>query len=123
MSRQILILPGDYIGPEIVSQACRVLEWTSDTFNLGLELVEGRLGGAAIDADGVPCPEATLAAARASEAILLGAVGGPKWDGVERHLRPERGLLQLRSELELFGNLRPPSSSMCWLQETCLAIS
>lgn len=107
MSRQILVLPGDYIGPEIVTEACRVLDWANTQFDLGLELIEGLLGGAAIDATGVPCPDATLAAARDSEAILLGAVGGPKWDDVERHLRPERGLLQLRSELELFGNLRP----------------
>jgi 3-isopropylmalate dehydrogenase len=100
-------LPGDYIGPEIMAEAVKVLEAVNDRFDLGLSLEQGLLGGAAIDAEGTPLPEATLAAARAADAILLGAVGGPKWDQVERHLRPERGLLGLRKELELFGNLRP----------------
>ncbi|MAC35689.1 MAG: 3-isopropylmalate dehydrogenase [Haliea sp.] len=107
MARRILVLPGDYIGPEIMAEAVKVLEAVNDRFDLGLSLEQGLLGGAAIDAEGTPLPEATLAAARAADAILLGAVGGPKWDTVERHLRPERGLLGLRKELELFGNLRP----------------
>ncbi len=107
MSKQILILPGDYIGPEIVTEARRVLDWVNKRYILDLKFVDGLLGGAAIDACGNPCPEETLNAARQSEAILLGAVGGPSWDDVDRHIRPERGLLQLRSELELFGNLRP----------------
>ena len=107
MARRILVLPGDYIGPEIMAEAVKVLEAMNDRFDLGLSLEQGLLGGAAIDAEGTPLPEATLAAARAADAILLGAVGGPKWDTVERHLRPERGLLGLRKELELFGNLRP----------------
>lgn len=107
MARRILVLPGDYIGPEIMAEAVKVLEAVNDRFDLGLSLEQGLLGGAAIDAEGTPLPEATLAAARAADAILLGAVGGPKWDQVERHLRPERGLLGLRKELELFGNLRP----------------
>jgi 3-isopropylmalate dehydrogenase len=84
-----------------------VLEEVNSRFGLGLELEHGLLGGAAIDATGVPLPPETLASARAADAILLGAVGGPKWDNVERHLRPERGLLGIRSELDLFGNLRP----------------
>jgi len=107
VARRILVLPGDYIGPEIMAEAVKVLEAVNDRFDLGLSLEQGLLGGAAIDAEGTPLPEATLAAARAADAILLGAVGGPKWDTVERHLRPERGLLGLRKELELFGNLRP----------------
>jgi len=107
VSRKILILPGDYIGPEIVSEARRVLELVNDTYQLGLELEEGLLGGAALDEHGVPCPDQTLGRARDAEAILLGAVGGPKWDAVDRALRPEKGLLQIRSELQLFGNLRP----------------
>lgn len=107
MARRILVLPGDYIGPEIMAEAVKVLEAVNDRFDLGLSLEQGLLGGAAIDAEGTPLPESTLAAARAADAILLGAVGGPKWDTVERHLRPERGLLGLRKELELFGNLRP----------------
>lgn len=107
MSRKILVLPGDYIGPEIMTEAVTVLETVNRSFALDLELELGLLGGAAIDAHGVPLPEETLASARAADAILLGAVGGPKWDNVERNLRPERGLLGLRSALELFGNLRP----------------
>ena len=107
MARKILVLPGDYIGPEIMAEAVRVLQEVDTRFGLDLELEYGLLGGAAIDATGEPLPPATLASARAADAILLGAVGGPKWDGVERHLRPERGLLGIRSELKLFGNLRP----------------
>lgn len=107
MSKRILVLPGDYIGPEIMAEAVRVLEAVNVRFDLGLSLEHGLLGGAAIDACGVPLPDETLALAREVDAILLGAVGGPKWDSVERHLRPERGLLAIRSELQLFGNLRP----------------
>lgn len=107
MAKKVLVLPGDYIGPEIMTEAVKVLEAVNDRFGLGLELEYGLLGGAAIDAHGVPLPEETLERARAVDAILLGAVGGPKWDGVERHLRPEKGLLGIRSELQLFGNLRP----------------
>ncbi len=107
MSGKILVLPGDYIGPEIMAEAVRVLEAVNSRFALGLELDYGLIGGAAIDAHGVPLPRETLASAREAAAILLGAVGGPRWDGVERHLRPEKGLLGIRSELQLFGNLRP----------------
>lgn len=107
MSRRVLVLPGDYIGPEIMEQAVRVLELVNDSDGLGLQLEEGLLGGAALDAHGVPLPDETLAAARSVDAILLGAVGGPKWDAVDRALRPEKGLLGIRSGLQLFGNLRP----------------
>ena len=107
MSKTILILPGDYIGPEIVSQARRVLEQTMSRFSLDLQLSEGLFGGAALDACGVPLPDETLARARSADAILLGAVGGPRWDSVDPALRPEQGLLALRSALGLFGNLRP----------------
>ena len=104
---KILILPGDGIGPEVVAEALRVLRAADRRFGLGLELSEGLLGGAAIDACGKPLPDETLAKARAADAILLGAVGGPKWDNIERALRPEKGLLAIRAELGLFGNLRP----------------
>jgi 3-isopropylmalate dehydrogenase len=80
MSKNVLILPGDGIGPEIVTEARRVLELVNAQDNLGLEITEALVGGAAIDADGVPLPEATKKAADAADAILLGAVGGPKWD-------------------------------------------
>ena len=104
---KILIIPGDGIGPEVVAEALKVLRTADRRFGLGLELSEGLLGGAAIDACGKPLPDETLAKARAAEAILLGAVGGPKWDNIERALRPEKGLLAIRAELGLFGNLRP----------------
>jgi len=107
MTHKVLVLPGDYIGPEIVTEAEKVLTQVNEQYGLGIEVEHGLLGGAAIDAHGVPMPEQTLRDARAADAILLGAVGGPKWDGVARELRPERGLLGIRSELELFGNLRP----------------
>ncbi|MDX1605591.1 MAG: 3-isopropylmalate dehydrogenase, partial [Candidatus Competibacterales bacterium] len=106
MSR-ILVLPGDGIGPEIVAEAVKVLEALRERHGLQVELEQGLLGGAAIDATGEPLPAATLAQARAADAILMGSVGGPRWDGIERAKRPERGLLQLRSSLELFANLRP----------------
>ncbi len=106
-TKKILILPGDGIGPEIVTEAVKVLETVNDKFALGLVFEEGLLGGCAIDATGVPFPDKTLAQAKAADAILLGAVGGPKWDQIDRSIRPERGLLAIRSELELFGNLRP----------------
>lgn len=107
MTHKVLVLPGDYIGPEIVTEAEKVLAQVNEQFGLGVEVEHGLLGGAALDVHGVPMPEQTLRDARAADAILLGAVGGPKWDSVARELRPERGLLGIRSELELFGNLRP----------------
>ncbi len=107
MSKKILVLPGDGIGPEIISEAVRVLEAIKAKLNLAFVLDEGLLGGAAIDATGVPFPDETLAKAKASDAILLGAVGGPKWDQLDTAIRPEKGLLGIRSKLDLFGNLRP----------------
>ena len=108
MSKNVLILPGDGIGPEIVTEAVKVMEKVNAKFDLGLDFSEGLVGGSAYDAHGTPLPEETMDKARAADAILLGAVGGPKWDELEdRELRPEKGLLGLRSGLELFGNLRP----------------
>ena len=107
MSKKILVLPGDGIGPEIIREAVKVLELASEKYSLGFELVEGELGGAAIDKHGVPLADSTLALAREVDAVLLGAVGGPKWDTIDAAIRPERGLLKIRSELGLFGNLRP----------------
>jgi len=106
MTKRVLVLPGDGIGPEIMAQAVRVLE-VLRAEGLGFEIEEARIGGAAVDADGVPLPQSTLALAKAADAVLLGAVGGPKWDVMARELRPERGLLGIRKELELFANLRP----------------
>jgi len=107
MSKKILILPGDGIGPEITKQAEKVLQTVNSSENLGLELDSALIGGAAIDADGGPLPEETMDLAREADAILLGAVGGPKWEPLEMAKRPEKGLLGIRSRLELFGNLRP----------------
>ncbi len=107
MSKHILILAGDGIGPEIMAAAEQVLAEVNQKFALDLTWSHGLLGGCAIDAHGVPLPDETLAAARAADAVLLGAVGGPKWDQIERSIRPERGLLKIRSALNLFANLRP----------------
>ena len=107
MSKHILILAGDGIGPEIMAAAEQVLTAVNHRFDLGLSWEQGLLGGVAIDAHGQPLPDVTLEAAKKADAILLGAVGGPKWDNIERSIRPERGLLKIRSELNLFANLRP----------------
>ncbi len=107
MSRNVLILPGDGIGPEIVGQAERVLDKVNADFGLGIEKHHALVGGSAIDQYSVPLPEDTLALAKSCDALLLGAVGGPKWDALDMAIRPEKGLLGLRSNLNLFGNLRP----------------
>lgn len=108
MSQQVLVLPGDGIGPEIVTEAVKVLNLVNDQFQLNLSIDQGLVGGAAYDVHGTPLPAETMTKAEAADAILLGAVGGPQWDNLEdRELRPEKGLLGLRSGLELFGNLRP----------------
>ncbi|MBT0960790.1 3-isopropylmalate dehydrogenase [Denitromonas iodatirespirans] len=103
---KICVLPGDGIGPEIMAQALRVLEALRSD-GLSFEMETAHLGGCAVDAAGVPLPEATLALAKAADAVLLGAVGGPQWDTLPREKRPERGLLGIRKELNLFANLRP----------------
>ncbi|MDP3636974.1 MAG: 3-isopropylmalate dehydrogenase [Azonexus sp.] len=100
---KICVLPGDGIGPEIIAQAVRVLS----SLDLKFELEEALLGGAAVDASGTPYPEATQKLAREADAVLLGAVGGPQWDTLAREIRPERGLLGIRKDLNLFANLRP----------------
>ena len=100
---KICVLPGDGIGPEIMAEAVRVLK----ALDLKFELEEALLGGGAVDATGNPYPEATQKLALEADAVLLGAVGGPKWDGLPREKRPERGLLGIRKQLGLFANLRP----------------
>jgi len=106
MSR-ILILPGDGIGKEIVAQAIKVIDSLNANHNMGMNLVHGLIGGSAYDETGSPLPEETLIAAKDCDSILLGAVGGYQWESLERELRPERGLLGIRAELDLFSNLRP----------------
>jgi 3-isopropylmalate dehydrogenase len=103
---KIAVLPGDGIGPEIVAQAVKVMKALASD-GLKLELEEAPIGGAGYDAAGDPLPAATLALAKASDAVLLGAVGGPRYDTLDRPLRPERGLLRIRKEMNLFANLRP----------------
>ncbi len=100
---KICVLPGDGIGPEIIAQAVRVL----NSLDLKFELEEALIGGAAVDATDSPYPEATQKLARQADAVLLGAVGGPQWDTLPREKRPERGLLGIRKDLNLFANLRP----------------
>ena len=107
MTHKVLVLPGDGIGPEIVTEAAKILECLRQEFGLDIVLETGLLGGCAVDALGAPYPDETRRQARAADAILLGAVGGPKWEKLDRPLRPERGLLAIRSDLELFANLRP----------------
>ncbi|MGE5415274.1 MAG: 3-isopropylmalate dehydrogenase [Acidobacteriota bacterium] len=105
---KIAVLPGDGIGVEIVPEAVKVLQTVGDKFGHKFEFEEALVGGAAYDATGHPLPEATLALCKASQAVLLGAIGGPKWDNLPTHLRPELGaLLPLRKELALYANIRP----------------
>ena len=107
MSVKLAVLPGDGIGPEIVAEASKVLACLQRDFGFTAEVEQAPVGGAGYDAAGDPLPEPTLALCREADAILFGAIGGPEYDGLERELRPERGLLRLRSELGLFSNLRP----------------
>jgi len=104
---RIAVFPGDGIGQEIVPQAVRVLEAVGNKYDLRFVIKEGLVGGSAIDKYGIPLPEDSLDLALSSDAVLLGAVGGPKWDGLDYSIRPERALLGLREKLGLYGNLRP----------------
>lgn len=106
-SGTVAILPGDGIGPEVIQQAVRVIDYLNQHAGAGLVCEHAPVGGTAYDLHGHPLPPATLKLAKRSDAILLGAVGGPKWESLARELRPERALLALRSELNLFANLRP----------------
>src|SRR3989454_556062 len=106
-ARRIAVIPGDGIGREVIAEAVRVLSAVDRRYELGLEVEEGLAGGAAIDAEGHPIPEKTLALCRRSDAILLGACGGPKWDSLPRARRPEQALFTLRKTFGLYANLRP----------------
>ncbi len=107
MSKKIAVLPGDGIGVEIVAQAVKVLDCLNKDFGLDIEMEQGLVGGSAYDDSGSPLPETTLKLAKEADAVLLGAVGGYQWESLDIAVRPEKGLLGLRSELELFANLRP----------------
>ncbi|MDF1819588.1 MAG: 3-isopropylmalate dehydrogenase [Immundisolibacteraceae bacterium] len=104
---KILVLPGDGIGTEIIDEAIKLISAVESLFGFHCEIEQGLIGGIAVDQAGSPLPEQTVALAKQADAVLLGAVGGPKWDQLDRHLRPERGLLGIRAELGLFANLRP----------------
>ena len=105
--KTLLIVAGDGIGPEVMSEVLRVIEWLDKRRGIPFEVTQGLVGGAAIDAEDTPLSDATMARALAADAVLLGAVGGPKWDGLPFEKKPERGLLRLRKEMALFANLRP----------------
>jgi 3-isopropylmalate dehydrogenase len=107
MAHSIAILPGDGIGPEVTEQAVRVIKCLNEKHGSDFTFESAPVGGAAYDLHGHPLPPKTLELAKNSDAVLLGAVGGPKWENIERDLRPERALLGLRSEMQLFANLRP----------------
>ncbi len=104
---KIAVLKGDGIGPEIVDATLRVLEKVAELYGVEFSFQEGLIGGIAIDKTGDPLPDETLELCKSSDAVLLGAVGGPKWDDLPTHKRPEKGLLRIRKELDLFANLRP----------------
>ncbi|MCD8508876.1 MAG: 3-isopropylmalate dehydrogenase [Bacillus sp. (in: Bacteria)] len=107
MKKQIVLLPGDGIGAEVIEAAKDVLSAIADEYGHSFEFTSYDIGGAAIDKHGTPLPEETVNACKKADAVLLGAVGGPKWDNYPSHMRPERGLLGIRKELGLFANLRP----------------
>lgn len=107
MKKHIMTLPGDGVGPEVMAGAKEVLKRIAEKYNHDFTFEEGLIGGAAYDANGTPLDDETLERAKQADAILLGAVGGPAWDEVDKTLRPEQGLLKIRKELELFANLRP----------------
>ena len=110
-TKHILLLPGDGIGPEVVAQAQRVLEWAGSNAGVTFTFDSALIGGSAYDAVGTPYPAETLEKAKKADAILLGAVGGPQWESLDYAKRPERGLLGIRKDLDLFANLRP---AMCF---------
>ena len=107
MKAKITVLPGDGIGPEVVAEGVKVLKAVAEKFGHTFEFTEALIGGIAIDETGSPLPDDTLARCRASDAVLLGAVGGPKWSDPKAPVRPEQGLLGIRSGLDLFANIRP----------------
>ena len=105
--KKVLLLPGDGIGQEVTASAGRILEKVVQMEDVEIELLDGLIGGAAIDSTGDPLPKETLELAKACDAVLLGGVGGPKWDDLPTEKKPEKGLLRIRQELDLFANLRP----------------
>jgi 3-isopropylmalate dehydrogenase len=120
MNSKITLLPGDGIGPEVMHAAVKVLEFVAERFNINFDMAEHSIGGAALDESGVPLPDNTLEACLSSDAVLLGAVGGPDWENLEHHLKPEAGLLKIRKSLELFANIRPAKIYPAFLDASSL---
>ena len=106
-NKKLLVLPGDGIGPEVMDEVERVVDWLDAKRRVTFSVERGLVGGSAYDADGTPLTDATMDKAQGADAVLLGAVGGPKWETLPFEHRPERGLLRLRKEMALFANLRP----------------
>ncbi|MEW9670754.1 3-isopropylmalate dehydrogenase [Ammoniphilus sp. 3BR4] len=117
---KIAVLPGDGIGPEVIEQAIKVLAVVAEQEQVKFNFEYGRLGGCAIDEDGTPLPQATIDISKNANAVLLGAVGGPKWDNNPGHLRPETGLLGIRKALGLYANLRPAMMFECMAKASSL---
>src|SRR5919197_1007497 len=106
-NRNLLVLPGDGIGPEVMNEVRKIIAWMGKKRAVGFDIEEDVVGGAALDKHGVPLADDTMKTALEADAVLFGSVGGPKWDNVEFSKKPERGLLRLRKEMDLFANLRP----------------
>ncbi len=106
-NKKLLVLPGDGIGPEVMNEVRRIVDWMDKRRHVSFDMQDGLCGGAAIDAHGTPLTDETMADALAVDAVLFGSVGGPKWDDLPFAMKPERGLLRLRKEMDLFANLRP----------------
>src|SRR5215475_7231053 len=106
-THKLLLLPGDGIGPEVMAEVKRLIDWLNAKGIAQFDTEQGLVGGAAYDAHKASISEGDMAKAKAADAVIFGAVGGPKWDGVPYEVRPEAGLLRLRKDLGLFGNLRP----------------
>jgi len=120
MNKKITVIPGDGIGPEVIKSAIQVLDTVADKFNHQFTYQYAKLGGVAIDEEGTPLPESTIELCKSSDGVLLGAVGGPKWDTLPGHMRPEKGLLGIRKALQLYANLRPVTAHNSLLDASTL---
>src|SRR5690348_8894691 len=106
-NRNLLVLPGDGIGPEVMNEVRKIIAWMGKKRAIGFDIKEDLVGGAALDKHGVPLSDDAMKTALEADAVLFGSVGGPKWDTADFSKKPERGLLRLRKEMDLFANLRP----------------
>ncbi|OIJ10603.1 3-isopropylmalate dehydrogenase [Anaerobacillus alkalilacustris] len=120
MNKIITVLPGDGIGPEVIKAAQKVLDTVAEKFSHQFTYLNAKIGGVAIDEEGTPLPQETIDLCKKSDGVLLGAVGGPKWDTLPGHMRPERGLLGIRKALELYANLRPVTAHKSLLDASTL---